>query len=241
MSDKLAILSDIHANYDALKAVFEDMDSLNVDDAVSLGDNIGYGPEPNQVINALKLKSIPSVMGNHELGIIKPEIKKWFNPFSREALIITEKILTKNSVLEIFQYPDKLIKNNMRFVHGAPPDIILNYIFEFSPHGLKELFTQYDEHICFTGHTHKLGIIYLYKNSIKKTDLKLLNKINKNKRYIINSGSIGQPRDGDKRAKYLILNKKTRELELRLVEYDRNTTKKKIIELGMPGVFADML
>ncbi|MGE4519193.1 MAG: metallophosphoesterase, partial [Desulfobacteraceae bacterium] len=221
MSDKTAVLSDIHGNYDALKAVFEDMEKQNISEAVSLGDNIGYGPEPNQVVSTLKLKSIPSVLGNHELGIITPEIKKWFNPFSREALTITENILTGNSIETISKYPDYLIKSNIRFVHGAPPDKILTYIFEFSPEGLKNLFTQYSEHICFTGHTHKLGMIYTDKNNVVKSELETVAKLDKKKRYIINSGSIGQPRDGDKRAKYLIFNKKTLEIEIRFVDYDR--------------------
>lgn len=241
MSDKTAVLSDIHGNYDALKAVFEDMEKQNISEAVSLGDNIGYGPEPNQVVSTLKLKSIPSVLGNHELGIITPEIKKWFNPFSREALTITENILTDNSIETISKYPDYLIKSNIRFVHGAPPDKILTYIFEFSPEGLKNLFTQYSEHICFTGHTHKLGMIYTDKNNVVKSELETVAKLDKKKRYIINSGSIGQPRDGDKRAKYLIFNKKTLEIEIRFVDYDREAARKKIIKLGFPNVFADML
>jgi predicted phosphodiesterase len=241
LSDKTAVLSDIHGNYDALKAVFEDMEKQNISEAVSLGDNIGYGPEPNQVVSTLKLKSIPSVLGNHELGIITPEIKKWFNPFSREALTITENILTGNSIETISKYPDYLIKSNIRFVHGAPPDKILTYIFEFSPEGLKNLFTQYSEHICFTGHTHKLGMIYTDKNNVVKSELETVAKLDKKKRYIINSGSIGQPRDGDKRAKYLIFNKKTLEIEIRFVDYDREAARKKIIKLGFPNVFADML
>ncbi|MDY0132400.1 MAG: metallophosphoesterase family protein [Desulforegulaceae bacterium] len=241
MTDKIAILSDIHGNYDALKAVFEDMEIQNVSEAVSLGDNIGYGPEPNQVISSLKLRSIPSVLGNHELGILKPEIKKWFNPLSREALDITENILTKNSVEEISEYPQNLVKNNILFVHGAPPDKVLRYIFEFSPSGLKKLFSNYPEHLCFIGHTHKLGIICLENNNIIKSQIKKFTVLDRNKRYIINSGSIGQPRDGDKKAKYLILNKKKMEIELRSVEYDRKTVKKKIIQLRFPHVFADML
>lgn len=241
MGHKIAIISDIHANYDALKAVFEDMEQQDVSDAVSLGDNIGYGPEPNQVVNALKIKSIPSVLGNHELGILKPEIKKWFNPYAREALDITEKILTKNSISIISQYPDTLKKNNILFVHGAPPDKILTYIFEFSPLGLKNLFTTFNENLCFTGHTHKLGIIELDCENIIKSNLLELTNIDKTKRYIISSGSVGQPRDGDKRAKYLIFHKKTLHIQLRSVKYDRNSVKKKIINLGLPHVFADMI
>ncbi|MDY0360990.1 MAG: metallophosphoesterase family protein [Desulforegulaceae bacterium] len=241
MNDKIAILSDIHGNYEALKAVFEDMENQNICEAISLGDNIGYGPEPNQVVNALNLKSIPSVLGNHELGILKPEIKKWFNPFAREALNITENILTANSIKIISQYPDNLIKNNILFVHGAPPDKILTYIFEFSPFGLKNLFNSFSESLCFVGHTHKLGIITLENKNIVKSDISKSTELDKTKRYIINSGSIGQPRDGDKRAKYLIFDKKNLHLELRFVEYNRKLVKNKIVELGFPNVFADMI
>lgn len=242
MNHKLAILSDIHGNYEALKAVLEDMDTNNINSAISLGDNIGYGPDPNIVVSTLKINNIPSVAGNHELAILNPEIKKWFNPFARESIDITETILTENARNLLKNYPDFIVSGNIRFVHGAPPDEILTYIFEISPSGLIDIFDKYPERFCFIGHTHLLKIISLNKDKLDTmSDLESFIKFQDTRRYIINSGSVGQPRDGDKKAKYLVFDREELTLEIRSVEYDREKTRSKILAKGFPAVYASML
>ena len=242
MNNKLAVLSDIHANYEALEAVLEDIEKSGVEKAVSLGDNIGYGPDPSKVVSTLQMNNIRSVLGNHELAILNPELRKWFNPFAKKAINITEKMLTENAYSQISEYPETLSENDMLFVHGAPPDKVLTYLFEISPDGFSEIFSQYPQKFCFTGHTHQLRLVTWNGLSADSVPgLEQFTYFDHEKRYIINSGSVGQPRDGDKHAKYLIFDPEIMSLELRFIEYDRSSTRAKIIERGFPDIYAQML
>lgn len=243
MVNKIAILSDIHGNYEALKAVIEDIDKNNIDTAISLGDNIGYGPDPNLVVATLKLNNIQSVAGNHELAVKNEELLKWFNPFARESIELTREILTENTLDTISSYPEFLKKFDSLFVHGAPPDKILTYMFEISPTGLEKIFSEFSEKFCFVGHTHQLRLFSISKTKDVEINKKIQKhtKLDKDKRYIINSGSVGQPRDNDKRAKYLIFDKKNLQIEVRALDYNNEITKKKLIQKGFPIVYASML
>ena len=95
---KLAIISDIHGNYDALLQVMADIDQSGVDRIISLGDNIGYGPEPDRVVQKIMAQNIPSVLGNHELAIKGEEYLSWFNPVARQSLIKTRALLSSSSI-----------------------------------------------------------------------------------------------------------------------------------------------
>lgn len=241
MNKKIAILSDIHGNYEALKAVLDDMDKNNVDDAVSLGDNIGYGPDPNIVLATLKLNGIPSVMGNHELAILNPQVEGWFNHFARVSLRITKSLLTPHSFELISKYPDHIVKSNIRFVHGAPPQKILTYLFEFSESGILDIFNSYNEKVCFAGHTHQLKAIVNNNSEIYFSPLTDILAIKENSRYIINAGSVGQPRDKNKKAKYIIFHQDKNILEIRYIDYDKLLTKEKILKKGFPAIYAQTL
>ncbi|MGM0417884.1 MAG: metallophosphoesterase family protein [Thermodesulfobacteriota bacterium] len=242
LNNKLAVISDIHANYEALEAVLEDIEKVGVSKTVSLGDNIGYGPDPSKVVSTLQLNNIKSVLGNHELAILNPELRKWFNPFAKKALNLTEKMLTENAYNQISEYPETLTENDILFVHGAPPDKVLTYLFEISPDGFSEIFSQYTQRFCFTGHTHQLRLVTWNGFSADIVpSLEEFTYFDPEKRYIINSGSVGQPRDGNKHAKYLIFDPDTMSVELRYIEYDRSSTRAKIIDRGFPDIYAQML
>jgi predicted phosphodiesterase len=83
---RIAVISDIHGNYEACQQVLEDIDKTQVDAVISLGDNIGYGPEPDRVIREIRARKIPSILGNHELAIKDEKYLKWFNPTARDSL-----------------------------------------------------------------------------------------------------------------------------------------------------------
>jgi len=243
MTYKVAIISDIHANYEALTAVIDDMEKAGAVSAISLGDNIGYGPDPNKVIILLKLNSIRSVTGNHEAAILDDQLLLFFNTTARESILKTRSILSPNTVQQIKSYPNMMIKYGCRFIHGAPPDEIHTYLFEISKDGFTERFKRYKEQICFTGHTHRFGIISYDKGNISQkhfsneTEISLDN----DKRYIINCGSVGQPRESDKRAGYIIFDTENLNITIRKIQYNRNETRKKILNNGFPAVYAGML
>ncbi|MCP4668294.1 MAG: metallophosphoesterase family protein, partial [Deltaproteobacteria bacterium] len=156
---KLAVISDIHGNLEALKEVLADMDRSGIDDIICLGDNVGYGPEPEAVVRLLRDRGIPSVMGNHEWGLLDDARLSWFNPSARRALIETRRLLSDETIGYIRGLPLFRTLEGCRFVHGFPPDDITTYLFDVSPYRFKETLREMEENICFVGHTHVLGLI----------------------------------------------------------------------------------
>ena len=134
---RLAIISDIHGNFDAYQKVMEDIGKCQVDSVISLGYNIGYGPEPEHVIQQIKALNIPSVLGNHELAINDEEYLNWFNPAARKSLSKTRTLLSKQSLRFVSQLEPYLVDQDCRFVHGFPPDSPLIYLFQISDHKKK--------------------------------------------------------------------------------------------------------
>lgn len=239
---KIAVISDIHGNMEAFKAVLKDISSTRVTDIFSLGDNIGYGAESEIVIQELIKRGIPSVMGNHELVVSQPEQLGWFNPVARYSLGICLAALSTSSLEFIKQMPSYMIYQNIRFVHGFPPDSVDTYLFQADNGTLRKQFSFMREWICFVGHTHHLRIIEFDGASINIRQLNIGNyNLNPQKKYIINIGSVGQPRDGDSRAKYLIMNLWEKTIDLRAVKYDIVSAADKIIEAGLPKAHATRL
>jgi predicted phosphodiesterase len=233
---RVAVLSDIHANLEALRMVLQDLNRHHIDLVVSLGDLIGYGPDPMEAVRLVRKRGIPSVMGNHELGLVDPRFLKWFNKSTRESLKLTKKLVSPE-VLTYFQgLKPFLLVGDCRFVHGCPPDSITTYLFEYSDLELKELFVRMKERMAFVGHTHDLVLIALDGGRVISEPLgegeHLLKKEN---RYLVNVGSVGQPRDGNNKAKYVIWDDAAQILEVRFLPYDIARTAEKIISLGFPA------
>ena len=127
---RLAVISDIHGNYRALQAVIKDLDKQRIDTTISLGDNVGYGPEPEEVVQLLMSRSIYSIMGNHELALTSPHYYARLNPTSRESLELTRALLSKPSLEWLETLPSLSLQHGARFVHGCPPASITTYLFD---------------------------------------------------------------------------------------------------------------
>jgi predicted phosphodiesterase len=232
---KTAIVSDIHGNATALEAVLKDIDACSVESVLSLGDNIGYGPEPEKVIDILRSKKIPSVTGNHELGVTRPDFLPLFNPIARRSIEMTFDMLSESSIDYITKFPNVIVKNDLRFVHGFPPESPTKYLFELSDDEIKDTLSQMVERYCFIGHTHDLEILILEKDSLIRLPLEEgIFPLDPNNKYLINSGSVGQPRDGNSQAKYLIWDSDTSVLSVRYITYNISDTVKKIYKAGLP-------
>lgn len=237
-----AVLSDIHANLEAFEAVWRDIETLGVRDVYSLGDNIGYGPDPEAVIQRLTALAIPSVLGNHELAVNDPSELDWFNPVARESLRKTVTMLSAASVEIIHQFPYCRVQDAFRFVHGFPPDSPVVYQFQVSAEELEETFADLPERVFFTGHTHFPEIIAYRDGRIERDDLhEGERQLDPEARYIINVGSVGQPRDGNNNAKYLVFDPGRYALELRYIPYDVETVVRKIRAAGLPEAHATRL
>jgi predicted phosphodiesterase len=239
---RIAVLSDIHANLEAFKAVLADIDELSVKQIVCLGDSIGYGPDPEETVLLLRRRGIPSVLGNHEAALLDDEARHWFNPQAKCALELTGRLLSADSLGWLKTLPRFLVIAGARFVHGFPPDDVSTYLFEKSEDELLEELTRMEEPVCFVGHTHELEMVSCTAGRVARRSLAqgYLSMIGSG-RTLVCVGSVGQPRELDRRAKYVLYDPGTMAIEVRCVDYDAKSTAAKIIARGLPSVYASRL
>lgn len=239
---RLAIISDIHGNLEAFKAVLSDIDTSKPDRMVCLGDNVGYGPDPEAVVQLLRLRGIESVMGNHELGLFDDQVLNWFNPRARVSLKRTRQMLSDESLSFLATLPKAIVLEKIRFVHGFPPDSPLVYLFQIPDSSLHRVLERMAEQICFIGHTHVLRLALWEPHVFEKRRLKQQAfYLPPGSKAIVNVGSVGQPRDGDNRAKYVLFDTRENRIDVRAVDYPREVTIRKIIEAGLPREHAERL
>lgn len=239
---KIAILSDIHGNYQAFQAVLADADEQRPDGIVCLGDSIGYGPEPEAVISEVRRRQIPSIIGNHEMAVLDRIHLNWFNPLARVSLEKTLAMLSNESFNFISDLPFSRVVSGARFVHGYPPDSARTYLFRKAGYELRKTFQSMAEPLCFVGHTHDLEIVQYDGRQVERSGLpKGITHLDSQNRYIINIGSVGQPRDGTNHAKYVLWNTVEGWIDVRFVIYDIESTVRKILAAGLPETHANRL
>lgn len=239
---RIAVISDIHSNMESFTMVLKDADSSFVDAMVCLGDVIGYGPEPNEAIRLIRERNIPTVMGNHELGVAECDYMDHLNPIACKSLQMTIEMLSEESLSFVTGLEHFLVSHDSRFVHGCPPDSPTIYMFDISNVKMKNIFGQYKERLCFTGHTHNPEIVEFDGDFVVRSLLKKgVTSLGKDKRYIINAGSVGQPRDGNNRAKYVIWDTANDSIELKHISYDIESVANKILKAGLPSINATRL
>ncbi|MCF8098095.1 MAG: metallophosphatase family protein [Desulfarculaceae bacterium] len=240
---RLAVLSDIHGNLEAYTAVLADVDQAGADQTALLGDIVGYGPDPEACVELTRELGLPSVVGNHELGMTKRAALTWFNPTARRSLEQNMEMLSQDSLEWLAALPIFLILGDCRLVHGAPPDSPRTYYFELNREEILRRMGLIDEPVCLVGHSHELGMAHLpASGGLERLTLgQGFSRLKPSDRYLINVGAVGQPRDGDNRAKYVIVDHQEGTLEVRYVKYDIQATVDKIRRLGLPDFNADRL
>ncbi|MEW6673286.1 MAG: metallophosphoesterase family protein [Thermodesulfobacteriota bacterium] len=232
---KIAVISDIHGNMDAFRQVLDDIAQSKVDAIFCLGDMVGYGPESEAVVQQVQAFEIPAVMGNHELGVADPKALEFFNPLARRSLQLTTRMLSDASIRYIRSLKPAGIIENCRMVHGFPPDSIITYLFQVADDKIISVFDTMPESICFVGHTHVIEMISFDGRVVRHQSLSCGTvQLKTEQRYIINAGSVGQPRDGNNNAKYIIWDSRSHEIQVRYVPYDIETVVGKIITAGLP-------
>jgi len=230
-----AIISDIHANLEALRAVLEDARQLGASEIICLGDVVGYGPNPKECID-LAMDFDVVLRGNHEQALMTEFEGSDFNDRAKNSLNWTREQLSplnedREANVKRWDFLDRLPKThtegNVLYVHGTPRDPILEYVYArdvLRPQKLRSIFEQI-EWLCFCGHSHSPGIwtsdmVYLTPREVKYRYRPVKEKT------IVNVGSVGQPRDRDPRATYVLFDG-TR-IAYRKVEYDARITAQKI-------------
>jgi len=238
----IAVLSDIHGNLEALEAVVADLDKYSPDRVICLGDMIGYGPDPARVIEFIRQRGFHCLVGNHEAGFRQEKYRNWMNFQVIENNQQTEQLLSDENIKYLAELPHNIIIDNMLFVHGFPPKSFLTYLRNCSDKVIRQLFEIHPYQFYFVGHTHTLSLVCGDHETVERGWLECgEQRLDCMKKYIINCGSVGQPRDRDNRAKYIMFDSISCLLEVIAVEYDFEKTIQKIERLGFPAIYGSRL
>ena len=239
---KFGIISDIHSNSEALDCTLNNMGK--VDEFICLGDIVGYGADPNYCVKKIKDLNCRCIGGNHDFGVIGKLDINYFNDAARKAILWTSRKIEENNKIFLLNLNKKIqVIENIFAVHGSPREPIFEYILD--KNSAYDIFKKYDFKIYFIGHSHLAGCFSFNKsnNQVNYTDF--INggyiEILKNKRYIINCGSVGQPRDGNPDASYGIYDTEYKVVKIYRISYPIYLTQKKIINAGLPKILADRL
>lgn len=241
---KYLILSDIHSNREALQAVLQFVRRKRWDKAVFLGDLVGYGANPNQTVDMLRdLRPLSGIRGNHDKVCSGIENGEMFNRIALEAAMWTRRKLTRSNLLWLKGLPrgPMVVDGTFAISHGTPVD---EDAYIFGEIEALNVFRQTSFPICFFGHSHFPVIFELSPDAIT-TILTVAPafrfKLREGVRYLINPGSIGQPRDGNPLASFAIFDSKARTVTIHRIAYRIQTAQRRILEAGLPRPLADRL
>jgi diadenosine tetraphosphatase ApaH/serine/threonine PP2A family protein phosphatase len=236
---RYAVLSDVHANLEALRAVLADC-RADVDGLLCLGDLVGYGADPQACIEIVAERAEFLVAGNHEHGVTGLLDLGWFNRIARAAAEWTATRLDTDHRAYLAALPLAARLGEATLVHASPahPD---EWDYLVTAEDGFETFAAFDTRLCFVGHSHRAACWSVGSSGPEFRPGAGEVTLDGGRRYIINVGSVGQPRDGDPRACYAIWDQEARRVAIRRVPYDSAGTRRKIIAAGLPRVLADRL
>lgn len=235
---RIAVLSDIHSNLAALEAVRADMPP--VDEIWVLGDIVGYGPQPNEVVRALQEMGARSVLGNHDGAAIGMVDANEFNPDARTAIEWTATQLDPNTRAYLATLPEVRVSGDLTAVHGSPREPIWEYIV--SPEVAAANLAHFQTWLCLFGHTHLPVIFRADDGRVLAIPAQPGEPMRLDaRRALMNPGSVGQPRDGISASAYAILDDREATAEFRRVEYDIAGTQRLMTDAGLPPRLVDRL
>ncbi len=229
------VVSDIHSNLEALLTVLNDAGP--VDEIWCLGDVVGYGPDPNACVELVRSRPHVCIAGNHDWATLGKLDLRDLNPDAREANLWNREQLTPANLDYLQALPETLVRGDFTLTHGSPRHPIWEYIIY--PSTAEASFQHFDTPYCLAGHTHT-PVIFRLVRSDDTTEVEALTPgLNEarplqGERLIINPGSVGQPRDGDPRASYALLDDEAMTIEHRRVAYPLQKTQAKMMEYGLP-------
>lgn len=228
------IVSDIHANWEALSAVLADARG-KYDQILNCGDLVGYGPDPNAVVDWARASTAAGIRGNHDKSCVGLEDLEWFNPVARMSAVWTSQTLTEVNREYLRQLPaGPLDVADFQILHGSPADEDEYLVTQQEVRGVASLV---QTQISFFGHTHLQGGFLLHRLGVKLLTPYAF-QLEPDLRYLVNPGSVGQPRDHDPEAAYAIYTPEQRLVEFGRVAYDIETTQRKIVSAGLPDMLA---
>ncbi|NLP01659.1 MAG: metallophosphoesterase family protein [Fibrobacter sp.] len=238
---RYAIISDIHGNAEALNAVLNDISDRHIEQTICLGDIVGYYPDPETCIDLIKKSASYCVAGNHDYAAIGKIDTQNFTYYAFAAMEWTKQNLSESGKEFLRSLPLIVVKDDMFFTHSSPSnpqDWV--YVFPDSEEAIFEAFNSLIYRLNFIGHTHWPSIMIQENDRIILHSDHLI-KLSENHYYLINVGSVGQPRDFDSRSCYVIYDSEKMEISIVRVPYDYRVTQKKIHENSLPVFLAERL
>ncbi|MBP7654294.1 metallophosphoesterase family protein [Candidatus Dependentiae bacterium] len=241
---KYCIISDIHSNLHALESILNDAKTFMPEKYICLGDCIGYGVFVNETISRIRNVCDYVIPGNHDWGVIDKINTSNFNPNAIEAVVYSRKVISPENYEYLGTLSPTMSFDNFQIAHGSMTNPLTDYITNSITASIN--FKYIYKPVCFIGHTHipiifqynpETGSVEVFNFSENKTFRLDITKY----KYIINSGSVGQPRDKNPYASYLIFDNSEMKVENRRVAYDIESAKKSIINAGLPHKLGERL
>ncbi len=228
---RIAIISDIHSNLEGLQKAVEVIRKSSIDEIICLGDIVGYGANPNECLDLVREITPHILLGNHDEASVDPDKTEHFNPLARIAAEWTGNTLTEKNREFIEQLPFTLERHGVTFVHSSPYEPA-EWHYILSPADAQFNFSAFTTAICFVGHTHVPDI---FCEDIWTRDVVA------GKRFLVNVGSVGQPRDNNWQLSFGIFDVEKWTYKNIRSEYDAKTASEKIKKAGLPRALADRI
>lgn len=240
---RLGILSDIHANYEALSAVMHAFRSENIDEYYCLGDTVGYGGSPNECTKIVREVAKATILGNHDAAVAGRMDYSYYYEAARHALDTHTNMLSQGCIdwLRGLPYTVKLKEVGVDLCHGSPVRLE-EFEYIFAPEQARECLPIFNDlgHLTLIGHSHLCKVFALTETTVDElppVDFEL----DSSYKYIVSVGSVGQPRDYDNRASYTLYDSDTKRFEFKRIEYDVEAAAEKVLKANLERNFAHRL
>lgn len=237
---RFAIISDIHANLEALEAVLADIKEQRIDSTCCLGDVIGYGCDPLACLELVHSHCDIRVIGNHEYAALGKVDAEQLNVVAQASMAWTQDQLTDRAFAIIAEFDTQSSREDLRFVHASPFEPERWHYILTIPEA-DRAFKSFSERICFIGHSHLPMIFTESPDGQHRRRIGHDFQPDEEGRYLINVGAVGQPRDNDPRACYVIFDTAEWEATYRRVDYEYQFTQRKMREAHLPSMLIDRL
>lgn len=236
---KYAVFSDMHGNLEAYQSVLDAMKKEGPSKYFCVGDIVSYGADPSACIDMTKDLNPAIVCGNHDRAAAGLTPLEYFTDYARAAVLWTRGVLMEEDREYLGSLKLAYIDKDLTMVHGTlSQPALFEYVFDFDT--AYRMLARAETPVSFIGHSHSPGIFMLDDGKLDFTKGPKI-RIEKDKKYLVNAGSVGQPRDGDWRAAFCIWDRDTAAIEIKRVEYDIKTAQKKILAAGLPKILAERL
>ncbi|WP_395715801.1 metallophosphoesterase family protein [Prosthecobacter sp.] len=238
MNNSVAIISDIHGNTHALRAVLQDIANQGISKLVCLGDVVGYGGSPGECVDLLREQGIPCVRGNHDAMVSTGSGLDDVNDATRQSIEWTRDQLSEDQIGWLAALPMMMQGEDYEAVHAClhHPDE-WGYVLRADAAALS--FRHQTRPVCFIGHTHRPA--FWVEGDEFGVDITAIEALKPTRKCLVNVGAVGQPRDRDERACYAIYRRDTQDILWRRVSYDVAGAQQAIIQAGLPAYFAQRL